>query len=122
MKPSRSRRTKANRPHDRLKPVPASAERRLRLVAAPPDAAGHQGDFTAPDELLMLEDAPGQCPPLNTDSTHARPIIRDPRASARRHQLTTVVGNRPGSDVAADQAVIDLRRRHRAILELRSPD
>jgi hypothetical protein len=37
------------------------AERRMHLAAAPPDAAGNQGDFTAPDELLT-----------------ARPIIRDP--------------------------------------------
>ena len=50
----------------------------MHLAAAPPDAAGNQGDFTAPDELLTLDDALGQCPPLHSDSTHARPIIRDP--------------------------------------------
>ena len=50
----------------------------MHLAAAPPDAAGNQGDFTEPDELLMLDDHRGQSPPLHTDSTHARVIIRDP--------------------------------------------
>jgi len=78
VKPSRSRRTKAGRAAANPSSVLTLAERRPHLAAAPPDAAGHQGDFTAPDELLTIETTARQCPALHTDSTHARPIIRDP--------------------------------------------
>jgi hypothetical protein len=57
---------------------PISTARRSHLSAAPPDEAGHQGAFTRPGDLLSPCESSSEQPPLNSDTTHGRPIDRSP--------------------------------------------
>lgn len=48
------------------------------LVAAPPDDGGHQGNFTRPeDDVMVSTHEGGPTPPMHYDGTRTNTIARD---------------------------------------------